>query len=230
MPIVEIDGLVKHFDSPDGDVVRALDGLSLNVDAGEIVAVHGPSGSGKSTLLKIVAALLKPDGGSVLVRGREVTALRERDADSYRLTEVGFIPQTPEFVGGGTAIDNAAFKLLGRYRLSEAHARVRDLMEQLGLGERLRHREDQLSGGERQRVMIARALAIDPAVVLADEPTGNLDRRRSEDVLGLLKELSHARATATILVTHDELAAKYADRVLRLGDGRVEPMPMAARS
>ena len=228
MPIVEIDSVVKHYASPDGEVVRALDGLTLSVEAGEVVAVYGPSGSGKTTLLKVVAALLKPDQGSVRVRGREVTALRERDADSYRLTEVGFIPQTPEFVAGGTAVDNAAFKLLGRYRIAEARKRVRDLMEQLGLGERLRHREDQLSGGERQRVMIARALAIDPAVILADEPTGNLDRRRSEDVLQLLKELSHTRSTATILVTHDELAARYADRILRLGDGRVEPAATAA--
>jgi putative ABC transport system ATP-binding protein len=220
--MVEISGVVKQFASLDDEDVRPLDGVTLDVAAGELVALYGPSGSGKTTLLNVVAALLTPDEGSVRVRGREITALREREADAYRLTEVGFIPQTPEFVAG-TALDNAAFKLLGRYRLGEARARVRGLLVELGLGDRLHHREHQLSGGERQRVMIARALAIEPAVVLADEPTGNLDRRRSEDVLRLLRDQSHDRAVATLLVTHDPLAADYADRVLELADGRVRP-------
>jgi putative ABC transport system ATP-binding protein len=220
--MVEVRGVVKHFTSLDADVVCPLDGLDLNVDAGELLALYGPSGSGKTTLLNIVAALLRPDAGSVTVRGREITTLRERDADAFRLSEVGFVPQTPEFVAG-TALDNAAFKLLGRYRLGEARSRVRPLLVDLGLRDRLHHRENQLSGGERQRVLIARALAVEPAVILADEPTGNLDRRRSEDVLRLLRQQSHERGVATILVTHDPLAADYADRVLELSDGRVRP-------
>jgi len=219
--MVDLDGLVKHFQSPSGEVVRAVDGVTLSVASGEIVALYGPSGSGKTTLLKLVAALLKPDSGRVVVDGCDVTALASREAAAYRLTRVGFIRQTAEFVPGGTAIDNAAFKLLGSHRLSEARQRVEQLMQELGLGDRLTHREHELSGGERQRVMIARALSIDPAIVLADEPTGNLDSRRSEKVLRLLRRLSHERRTATILVTHDPLAARFADRVLELHDGEL---------
>jgi putative ABC transport system ATP-binding protein len=219
--MVELDGLVKHFELPSGDVVRAVDGVSLSVAAGEIVALYGPSGSGKTTLLKLVAALLRPDSGRVVVDGRDVTSLSNREAAAYRLTQVGFIRQTAEFVPGGSAVDNAAFKLLARYRITEARRRVEQLMQELGLGDRLTHRGHQLSGGERQRVMIARALSIDPAIVLADEPTGNLDSRRSEDVLRLLRRLSHERCAATVLVTHDPLAARFADRVLELHDGQL---------
>lgn len=219
--MLELDGLVKHFESPSGDTVRAVDGVSLSVAAGEIVALYGPSGSGKTTLLKLAAALLAPDRGRVVVGGRDVASLRSREAAAYRLTEVGFIRQTADLVPGGTAIDNAAFKLLGSYRFDEARRRVEGLMRELGLGDRLANRGHQLSGGERQRVMIARALSIDPSVVLADEPTGNLDSRRSEDVLGLLRRLSHERRAATILVTHDPMAARFADRVLELHDGRL---------
>jgi putative ABC transport system ATP-binding protein len=219
--MLELDGIVKHFHTPSGDVVRAVDGVSLSVASGEIVALYGPSGSGKTTLLKLVAALLAPDRGRVVVGGRDIAALSSRDAAAYRLEEVGFIRQTAEFLPGGTAIDNAAFKLLGRHRIDDARRRVEQLMHELGLGDRLTNRGHELSGGERQRVMIARALSIDPSIVLADEPTGNLDSRRSEDVLGLLQRLSHERSAATILVTHDPLAAKFADRVLELHDGRL---------
>ncbi len=219
--MLELDGLVKHFQTPSGDLVRAVDGVSLTVAAGELVALYGPSGSGKTTLLKLVAALLAPDEGRVVVGGRDVASLSAREAAAYRLTEVGFIRQTADLIPGGTATDNAAFKLLARYRLEEARCRVEQLMHELGLGDRLTSRSHQLSGGERQRVMIARALSIDPSIVLADEPTGNLDSRRSEDVLGLLRRLSHERRAATILVTHDPVAARFADRVLELHDGRL---------
>jgi len=219
--MLELLDVVKHFASPDGEVVRAVDGVSLSVAPGEIVALYGPSGSGKTTLLKLVAALVHPDRGAVLVDGTDVSTLSGRAAAAYRLETVGLLRQTAEFLPGGTALDNAAFKLLGRYRMQEARRRVAPLMQELGLGDRLEHRGDQLSGGERQRVMIARALAIDPAIVLADEPTGNLDSRRSEEVLALLRRFSHERSAATILVTHDPLAARFADRVLELHDGRL---------
>jgi putative ABC transport system ATP-binding protein len=231
--MLELTGVVKHFEAPNGEVVRAVDGVTLTIDAGEIIALYGPSGSGKTTLLKIVAALIAPDRGTAVVGGRDIASLSRREAAAYRLNEVGFIRQTAEFVPGGTAIDNAAFKLLSRYRLSEARKRVEGLMSELGLADRLTHRDHELSGGERQRVMIARALSIDPSVVLADEPTGNLDSRRSGDVLALLRRLSHERRVATLLVTHDPLAARYADRVFELHDGRLrshlpdspDPMP-----
>jgi putative ABC transport system ATP-binding protein len=214
--MLELKGVIKGFEAPGGEAVRAVDGVSLTVAPGELVALYGPSGSGKTTLLKIVAALLRPDAGSVIVGGRDVTRLSD-----YRLEQVGFIRQSPELLPGATAIDNAAFKLLRRYRLRDARARVEARLIELGLGERLRHRGHELSGGERQRVMIARALAIEPSVVLADEPTGNLDSRRSSAVLDLLRRLGHEHQVATILVTHDPLAAAYADRAYELHDGQI---------
>ncbi|HEU4738256.1 MAG TPA: ABC transporter ATP-binding protein [Solirubrobacterales bacterium] len=219
--MIELEGVVKQFEAPGGEIVRAIDGVSLAVAPGELVALYGPSGSGKTTLLKIVAALLRPDAGSVTVDGRDVAGLSEREAADYRLEQVGFIRQVPELLPGATAIDNAAFKLLRRYRLPEARARVEGQLRGLGLGERLRHRGNELSGGERQRVMIARALAIEPSVVLADEPTGNLDSRRSGEVLDLLRRLGREHRVATILVTHDPLAAGYADRAYELHDGQI---------
>jgi putative ABC transport system ATP-binding protein len=219
--VLELTEVVKHFAAPGGEVVRAVDGVSLAIARGEMVALYGPSGSGKTTLLKLIAALLRPDGGQVRVGGRDVGALGSREAAHYRLREIGFVRQQPDFVPGASAIDNAALKLFDELRRGAARRRVEPLMRRLGLGERLRHRGEQLSTGERQRVLIARALSTDPAVLLADEPTGNLDSRRSRDVMELLAELCHERDVATLLVTHDPLVAGYADRALELRDGRL---------
>ncbi len=219
--MLELDAVCKRFASPGGEIVQAVDGATLTVARGELVALYGPSGSGKTTLLQIVAALLAPDSGTVTVAGRDVTRLSRREAAAYRLSEVGFIRQRPSFVPGASAIDNAALKLLGQLRRREARRRVHPLMVRLGLDERLRHRPDQLSSGEQQRVLIARALSTEPSLLLADEPTGNLDSRRSRDVLELLRDLCHERGVATLLVTHDPQAADYADRALELLDGRV---------
>ena len=216
-----VQDLCKHFPSPDGESIRAVDGVSFSIAAGELVALYGPSGSGKTTLLKIVAALMRPDAGSVSVGGREVTSLDRRAAGRYRLREVGFIRQEPSFVQGANALDNAALKLLDEMRRRDARKRVEPLLVRLGLGERLHHLPNQLSGGEQQRVLIARALSTDPHLLLADEPTGNLDTQRSQDVLGLLRELCHERGVATLLVTHDLQAAQYADRAVELRDGRL---------
>jgi putative ABC transport system ATP-binding protein len=221
--VLELIDLIKHFTAPNGEVVRAVDGVSLAVGPGELIAIYGPSGSGKSTLLKIVAALLRPDSGSVVVGGREVTRMSDREAADFRLEHVGFIRQSPQLLPGATAIDNAALKLLRRHRLGEARARVEGRLVELGLGGRLHHLGDELSGGERQRVMIARALAVEPSIILADEPTGNLDSRRSSEVLDLLRQLGHKHRVATILVTHDPLAAGYADRGYELHDGHLRP-------
>jgi putative ABC transport system ATP-binding protein len=219
--VLELHSVVKHFAAPDGEVVRAVDGVTLAIARGEMVALYGPSGSGKTTLLKLIAALLRPDSGTLRVGDRDVGALAGREAAQYRLHEIGFVRQQPDFVPGASAIDNAALKLFDELRRREARKRVEPLMHRLGLGERLRHTADQLSTGERQRVLIARALSTEPAVLLADEPTGNLDSRRSRDVMELLAELCHERDVATLLVTHDPLVAGYADRALELHDGRL---------
>lgn len=188
--------------------------------AGELVALFGPSGSGKSTLLEIAASVLRPDSGAVYVDGRDVTALSENDAADYRMHQLGFVLQSIELMGGGSALDNASLKLLGAGMTArQARRRATDLLEELGLGERLKHRPAQLSMGERQRVMIARALSVNPRVVLADEPTGSLDTKRTHEVLELLRSMTQDRQMATLLVTHDAHAIEYADRVFTLEDG-----------
>jgi len=220
--VLEIRELVKHYPSGGGEVVRALDGVSMSVMAGELVALYGPSGSGKTTLLTIVAALVRPDRGAVVVNGRDITDLSARDAARYRRVDLGYVSQSLDLMSGVPAIDNAALKLFDqRIGVREAHRRIAPLMERLGLGERLKHRPDQLSSGERQRVLIARALATGPRLVLADEPTGNLDSRRSREVLTLLTEVCTEQHVAMLLVTHDPQAAKYASRVHTLSDGQL---------
>jgi putative ABC transport system ATP-binding protein len=219
--VLELRDLVKHYPAVGGESVRAVDGVSLSVAAGEMVALYGPSGSGKTTLLLMVAALLEPTSGSVLVNGRDISSLSEREASNFRLSEMGFVRQNFDLLPGVTAIDNAVLKLLKQTRWREAQHRVRPLLERLGLGERLEHRAETLSMGERQRVMIARALSSEPKLLLADEPTGSLDSQRSREVLELLRELCREREVAVVLVSHDPQAAAYADRVLALRDGKL---------
>jgi putative ABC transport system ATP-binding protein len=220
--VLELHEIVKHYSIGEGEPVRAADGVSLKVEQGELVALYGPSGSGKSTLLLLIAALLRPDSGSILLDGREISAFSDQDAARYRLQELGFVRQTLNLTPGVSAIDNAALKLMGLgMRAGEARQRVTPLMDTLGLEDRLRHRPDQLSMGERQRVLIARALSTDPKLVLADEPTGSLDSRRGQEVLELLTGVCRERKLTVVLVTHDPQAAAYADRVLTLRDGRL---------
>jgi len=218
--VLELRELVKHYRVGEGEPIRAVDGVSLSVGTGELVALYGPSGSGKSTLLMLVAALLRPDSGQVLLDGRELSALSEEDAASYRLHDLGFISQTADLLAGARVIENAALKLWLSDRRG-AEERVRPMLERLGLGERLQHRSEQLSIGERQRLMIALALSMKPRLVLADEPTGSLDTHRSDEVLALLREVCAEQEVAVILVTHDPQAAAFADRILELRDGRL---------
>jgi putative ABC transport system ATP-binding protein len=220
--VLELRELVKHFPVPAGPPTRAVDGVSLTVEAGEFVALYGPSGSGKSTLLMLIAALLAPDAGSVLVDSRDIGALSDRDAAHYRLHELGFVRQSLNLIPGASALDNAALKLLGADIGSrEARRRIVPLLERLGLTDRVGHRAEQLSMGERQRVMIARALSTEPKLLLADEPTGSLDTERGAQVLGLLAETCRERNVTVMLVTHDQRAAAYADRVFALRDGQL---------
>jgi putative ABC transport system ATP-binding protein len=219
--VLELRDLVKHYPTHGEEPVRAVDEVSLWVDRGEMVALYGPSGSGKTTLLLMVAALLRPTSGSVMVGGRDVSGLSEQEASRYRLSELGFVRQNFDLLPGVSAIDNAVLKLLKTVRWREAHRRITPLMDRLGLSERLQHRSETLSMGERQRVMIARALSTEPSLLLADEPTGSLDSKRSREVLELLRELCRERRVTIVLVSHDPLAAGYADRVLTLRDGRL---------
>jgi putative ABC transport system ATP-binding protein len=219
--MLEVSDLVKHYRVGDGEPVRAIDRLSLSVGAGELVALYGPSGSGKTTLLMLIAALIQPDAGTVTVAGRNLDTLSDAERSRYRLRDLGFVDQTFDLLPGGNVTQNAALKLWMVENTRKAERRIEPLLIRLGLGDRLRHRADQLSMGERQRVMIARALSTEPQLVLADEPTGNLDTRRSREVLELLSEICRERKTAVLLVTHDPQATAVADRVLALHDGRI---------
>jgi putative ABC transport system ATP-binding protein len=219
--MLELRELAKHYELVGGEAVRAVDGVSLTVPAGEMLALYGPSGSGKTTLLLMVAALLEPTRGAVLVDGRDVSQLSEREASQYRFAEIGFVRQNFDLLPGVSTLDNAVLKLLKNVPWREAQARITPLLERLGLEKRLQQRSETLSMGERQRVMIARALSTEPRLLLADEPTGSLDTQRSEEVLALLRELCRERGVAVVLVSHDPLAAGYADRVLALRDGQL---------
>ncbi len=219
-PVLELRNLVKHYRVGEGEPIRAVDGVSMTVAAGEFVALYGPSGSGKTTLLELIAGLSRPDSGTVLVGGRDVPAMTPKEGDEYRLRHLGIIGQPHNLIPGARAIENASLKLwLSNKR--QARSTIEPLLERLGLGERMLHRTEQLSMGERQRVLIAMALATDPKLVLADEPTGTLDTQRTREVLGLLRELCLERGAAVILATHDPLAAAFADQVHELRDGRL---------
>jgi putative ABC transport system ATP-binding protein len=218
--VLEVRDLVKHYQIGGGEPVRAVDGVSIKIARGEFVALYGPSGSGKTTLLELIAGLRAPDSGSVLVAGRDVVAMSRREADEYRLRQLGIIGQPHNLIPGAQAIQNASLKLL-LSNARRAKTTIEPLLGQLGLGDRLHHRTEQLSMGERQRVLIALALSTDPKLVLADEPTGNLDTSRTREVLGLLRGLCRERDMALLLATHDPQAAAFADQVHELRDGRL---------
>jgi putative ABC transport system ATP-binding protein len=218
--VLELRGLIKHYKVGDGEPIRAVDGVSMSVAAGEFVVLYGPSGSGKTTLLELIAGLQRPDGGAVLLDGRDISALSRHEIDEFRLRQLGIIGQPHNLIPGARAIENASLKLwLSNKR--EARRTIEPLLERLGLGARLLHRTEQLSMGERQRVLIAMALATDPKLVLADEPTGTLDTQRTREVLGLLRELCREREAGVVLATHDPQAAAFADQVHELRDGRL---------
>jgi putative ABC transport system ATP-binding protein len=218
--VLELRDLVKHYLLGGGEPIRAVDGVSMKIVRGELVALYGPSGSGKTTLLELIAGLQAPDSGSVLVDGRDVIAMSRSEGDEYRLHDLGIIGQPQNLIPGARAIQNASLKLL-MLGVRRAPSRIEPLLGQLGLGNRLRHRTEQLSMGERQRVLIALALSTEPKLVLADEPTGNLDTQLTCEVLGLLRDLCREREMALLLATHDPQVAVFADKVYELRDGRL---------
>ncbi|HYM55155.1 MAG TPA: ABC transporter ATP-binding protein [Solirubrobacteraceae bacterium] len=221
MSALVLRSVVKHYPSG-GETVRAVDGVSLTVSPGELVGLYGPSGSGKTTLLELVAGLLAPDDGSILFDGRDVSRLSARDSAAYRLRDVGLVFQSFHLIAGASAADNAAVKLLADgFSLREARQRAGHWLERVGLGARAEHTPARLSMGERQRVAIARALVNEPRLLLTDEPTGNLDSRRSREILQLLRDICHERQIPGLLVTHDPQAAEYVSSVFTLRDGRL---------
>ena len=206
--------------------IRALDRVTLRLEAGELVALTGPSGCGKSTLLNLIGALDRPDAGEILVGEEHVTRLA--DPARYRAEVVGFVFQFHNLIPTLTALENVQLPMLGRRPRAARVGRARQLLGEVGLGERARSRPPTLSGGERQRVAIARALANEPRVLLADEPTGALDSETGAQILELIRRVRDDRGTTVLLVTNDDGVAVQADRVLRLRDGVLDAIPAAA--
>jgi putative ABC transport system ATP-binding protein len=226
--MLELERVIKHYRSG-GEEVRAVDGVNLRVRPGEMVALQGPSGSGKTTLLLLIAGLAAADSGQVRFDGRDVASLSEDEASDYLMRDVGFVYQRVQLMARTSVLENAALKLLvGGLGMREAKAHALPWLERVGLGDRLEHTPEQLSGGERQRVAIARALAGEPRLILADEPTGNLDSARSREVVALLRTVARERNAAVVLVTHDSDAAQLADRRFLLHDGQLAPAEQPA--
>jgi putative ABC transport system ATP-binding protein len=204
----------------DGISVEALRGVSLRIDPGEYVAVVGPSGSGKSTLMHLLGCLDRPTSGLLRVGGRDVAALSDTELAELRSRTIGFVFQSFQLLGRSTALDNVGLPLVYRgVRRAERHERASAALSAVGLGHRLGHRPGQLSGGEQQRVAIARALVGEPSVLLADEPTGNLDTSSGAEVMGILERLVVERGVAVVVVTHDPEVARMARRRIQVRDG-----------
>lgn len=219
-PALELVDVVKEY--PGTPPVRALNGVNLTVTQGELAAIVGPSGSGKSTMLHVMGTLDRPTSGSVRIAGHEVSSLSDRRLSGVRSSLVGFVFQQFFLLDGDSAIDNVATGLLySGESLRKRRNAAAETLERVGLGHRLHHRPNELSGGERQRVAIARALVARPALVLADEPTGNLDTKTSESIQTLLHEL-HQEGATIIVVTHDNELADSLPRQVRFRDGVIE--------
>lgn len=214
--------LVRSFTDGAGSPVPVLNGVSFDIARAEIVAVVGSSGSGKSTLLQILGGLDACDGGSVSIDGQNLQKLSEREICTLRNKKLGFVYQFHHLLPEFTALENVAMPLvIARIPEKEAHERARTALEALGLGHRLTHLPSQLSGGERQRTAIARAMVTNPACILADEPTGNLDHETAMDVFEAFVESARSRGCAVLIVTHDAALAARCDRILRLAEGRI---------
>jgi putative ABC transport system ATP-binding protein len=222
MNIIEIRGLTKEY-ALGKTIVPALRGVDLDIAKGDLVTIMGPSGSGKTTLLNVIGCIDRPTTGSVKVSGRELTVLTDRDVTNLRLHHLGFIFQTFNLIPVLTAMENVEFPLLlqKRLRREEIRMRAEKLLDEVGLSAYRRHRPAELSGGQRQRVAIARALVTHPDIVLADEPTANLDSVTGASILEIMKEMNAKEQTTFLFSTHDQNVLKYARRVIRIVDGRI---------
>ena len=204
------------------ETIKALQSISISINRGEYVAFMGPSGSGKSTLMNIVGCLDTPTGGNYFLANKDVSNLTENELAEIRNKEIGFVFQTFNLLPRSSSLENVALPLVyAGYRRAEREEKALQALTNVGLGDRAGHKPNELSGGQRQRVAIARALVNDPSIILADEPTGNLDTKTSYEIMDLFEEL-HKRGNTIIMVTHEDDIAEYAHRIIRLRDGLIE--------
>lgn len=215
--LIETHGLTRIYG--DGEEIRALDDVNLIIEAGELVTVMGPSGSGKSTLLNMLGALDKPTDGQVFINGQDLVKIKNKD--KFRAQAVGFVFQLHNLIPTLTARENVEVPMMGYASLRERHKRSKDLLELVGLGDRMRHLPNQLSGGQRQRVAVARALANNPQLVLADEPTGSLDSFAGRAIMQLIRDLNQEQGITFVVVTHDPAVARQTNRVIVMADGKI---------
>ena len=215
--IIETHDLTRIYG--DGEQIRALDEVNLCVAAGELVAVMGPSGSGKSTLLNVIGALDRPSSGKVFINGQDLTTIRNKDR--FRAKTVGFVFQLHNLLPTMNAVENVEVPMMGHYSIFARRKRARELLELVGLADRMNHLPSQLSGGQRQRVAVARALANNPPLILADEPTGNLDTVAGNDLMSLIRDLNRSQGTTFLVVTHDLNVARQTRRVIVMADGKI---------
>lgn len=219
--LIKLKSIKRDF-ALGAETIRVLKGIDLTINQGEYVALMGPSGSGKSTLMNLLGCLDTPTSGSYILNGQDVSKMRDDELAEIRNKEIGFVFQTFNLLPRTTALDNVALPMIyAGYGKAERSARAKEVLEQVNLGDRMDHQPNQLSGGQRQRVAIARALVNKPSIILADEPTGNLDSKTSVEIMKLFDEI-HQNGNTVILVTHEEDIAAYAHRVIRLRDGLIE--------
>lgn len=220
-PLIKIANIKRDFELGD-EIVYVLKGIDLEIRKGEYVALMGPSGSGKSTLMNILGCLDTPTSGTYILNGKDVSQMEDDELAEIRNKEIGFVFQTFNLLPRTTALDNVALPMIyAGYSKPERNKRAIEVLQQVNLADRMDHQPNQLSGGQRQRVAVARALVNKPSIILADEPTGNLDSKTSVEIMKLFNEI-HANGNTVILVTHEEEIAAYAHRVIRLRDGLIE--------
>jgi putative ABC transport system ATP-binding protein len=214
---IDLRQLAKAF--PGG--IDALHPIDLSISPGELLVVLGPSGSGKSTLLYLLGGLDRPTAGTIVIGGQELTAMNEVEQDVFRRQKIGFVFQQFNLIPNLSAVENVLLPFIPTGLTPDCHTRAQDILRQVGLGHRLRHKPSKLSGGQQQRVAIARALIKDPAVLLADEPTGNLDHKGGDEIFALLREQQEKRGCTLVVVTHDRRFIRPDDHVLEIEDGRI---------
>lgn len=219
--IIELKGVTRMYKLGD-ETLKALDNVSFSVKPGEFIAITGPSGSGKSTLANVIGGLDTPTSGTVMVDGQDLSHTRDNKLSDYRNQHIGFIFQSFNLQGTNTALENVMLPLVfARMNNKARKARAKECLEAVGLGDRLKHKPGQLSGGQRQRVAIARALAGNPKIIIADEPTGNLDSVKGQEIMKLLSDLNKQQGITLLVITHDHSIARQAHRIVEIQDGKI---------